>query len=135
MTKYVDDSLDEFEPEARKNVEETIAKYSNNKWWRSDDPVEIAKYQLFEEILMVDFSTFHEGVEKLLGRPVFTHEFGLNYDGLKEEATKAIALLDSGESLETSEEYKVRKVHESIDSLNNFYEKRGKKVIVLYCNK
>lgn len=129
MTKYIDDNLDELNPEARKNVEETIAKYPSNKWWRSDDPVEIAKYQLFEKILMVDFGKFHEGVVKLLGRPVFTHEFGLNYDGLKEEATKAIALLDNGESLETSEEYKLKKVQESMDSLNKFCEKRGKVLI------
>ena len=129
MTKYVDDNLDELLPEVRKNAEEVIAKYPNNKWWRLDDPIEIAKYQLFEEILMVDFSTFHEGVEKLLGRPVFTHEFGLNYDGLKEEATKAIALLDSNESLETPEKYKIKKVQESIDSLNEYCDKTGKGLI------
>jgi hypothetical protein len=28
---------------------------------------------------------FHEAVEKSLGRPVFTHEFGLNYDGICDE--------------------------------------------------
>lgn len=28
---------------------------------------------------------FHEAVEKALGRPVWTHEFGLNWDGLKKE--------------------------------------------------
>lgn len=129
MTKYIDDNLDELESQARKNVEETIAKYPNNKWWRSDDSTEIAKYQLFERILMVDFSKFHEGVEKLLGRPVFTHEFGLNYDGLKEEATKAITLLDSGESLETSEEYKIKKVQESMDSLSRYCDEKGKMLV------
>ncbi len=129
MTKYIDDRLDELTSEARRNVEETIAKYPNNKWWRSDDSVEIAKYQIFEKILMVDFSKFHEGVEKLLGRPVFTHEFGLNYDGLKEEATTAISLMESGESLETSEEYKIKKVQESIDSLSKYCDKTGKVLI------
>ncbi len=94
-----------------------------------DDPVEIAKYQLFERILMVKFDKFHEGVEKLLGRPVYTHEFGLNYDGLKEEAEKAIALLNSGESLETSKEYKIKKLQESIDSLSSYYDKTGKESI------
>jgi len=31
------------------------------------------------------FSIFHEAVEKTLGRPMFTHEFGLNMDGLRKE--------------------------------------------------
>ena len=129
MTKYIDDNLDELPPENRKNVEETIAKYPNDKCWRSDDPVEIAKYQIFEGILMVEFDKFHEGIEKLLGRPVFTHEFGLNIDGLREEAKKAISLLDSGESLETSEEYKIKKVQESVDSLSKYCDKTGKVLI------
>lgn len=28
------------------------------------------------------FSLFHESLEKALGRPVFTHELALNYDGI-----------------------------------------------------
>ena len=31
------------------------------------------------------FGVFHEAVEKTLGRPVFTHELGLNLVGLKAE--------------------------------------------------
>ena len=127
MTEYIDDNLDELSPEARKNVEEVISKYPDNKWWRSDDTVEIAKYQIFERILMVKFSVFHEGIEKLLGRPVFTHEFGsIGIDGLREEAKKAIVLMDSGESLETSDECKFKKVQESIDSLSRYCDKTGK---------
>ncbi len=131
MSKHIDDNLDELPPENRKRVEETIAKYLNYKWWRSEDSVEIAKYQIFEKILMVKFDIFHEGLEKLLGRPVYTHEFGLNYDGLKEEATKAIVLMESGESLETSDEYKIKKVQESINSLSDYCVKNNKKLIGL----
>ena len=129
MPKYIDDNLEELSIDSRNNVEETIAKYPDYKWWRTDDPVEIAKYQIFEKILMVDFSVFHESIERLLEIPVFTHEFGLNHEGLKEEANKAIALMDSGESLETSNEYKTKKVQESIDQLTAFCDKNGKKVI------
>lgn len=32
--------------------------------------------------LAVPFAVFHEAVEKSLGRPVYTHEFGMNYDGI-----------------------------------------------------
>ena len=28
---------------------------------------------------------FHEAVEKALGRPVYTHEFGTNWEGLRAE--------------------------------------------------
>ena len=31
------------------------------------------------------FDVFHKAVEETLGRPVFTHEFGLNLDGLCKE--------------------------------------------------
>jgi hypothetical protein len=31
------------------------------------------------------FSIFHEAITKALGRPVFTHEFGLNREGLIKE--------------------------------------------------
>lgn len=39
----------------------------------------------FEEVFPVPFDIFHEAIEKTLGRPVFTHEFGLNREGLKKE--------------------------------------------------
>ena len=68
-----------------------MQKYGNNRWWESKDPVEIAKYQVFEDVLMTNFSTFHEGLEKLIGREVYTHEFGLNVKGIRQEARKAIA--------------------------------------------
>lgn len=53
--------------------------------WRDFTDDEVVKFQLFQGRLCMDFSRFHEAMEKVLGRPVFTHEFGLNYDGLVEE--------------------------------------------------
>ena len=35
--------------------------------------------------LCMPFSRFHEAIEKVLDRPVYTHEFGLNYDGIVKE--------------------------------------------------
>lgn len=52
-----------------------MSKYGENHWWLSQDTLEIAKYQLSEDILLVPFDKFHKGLEKLLGRPVFTSEF------------------------------------------------------------
>jgi len=70
-------------------INNTLRKYGDNKWWLSEDPKVIGYYQLFEEILVVNFSKLHEGVEKLLDRPVWTHEFGLNIYKLREDAQLA----------------------------------------------
>jgi len=44
-----------------------------------------AEFQLRQDKLCMPFSVFHEAVEKTLGRPVYTHEFGLNREGLLDE--------------------------------------------------
>ena len=55
------------------------------RWWESASDREIAGFQLYESKLCCPFSRFHEAVEKTLGRPVYTHEFGLGMDQLKAE--------------------------------------------------
>lgn len=64
--------------------EQVIELYESN-FWEDMSYEEIAKFQMNEKLLCMPFSTFHEAVEKTLGRPVFTHEFGLNFEGLKKE--------------------------------------------------
>lgn len=61
----------------------------DNYWWISEDKKVLGYYQLMNPILLIDFERFHEALEFLLGRPVWTHEIGLNYEGLKEEAERA----------------------------------------------
>jgi hypothetical protein len=46
---------------------------------------EIAMFQMFEPKLCMPFDVFHEALEKTLGRPVWTHELGLNADGIRKE--------------------------------------------------
>lgn len=58
---------------------------ANSNWWEGKDARTIAEFQLFTAELACPFSVFHEALEKVLGRPVFTHEFGLNYDGIVQE--------------------------------------------------
>ena len=65
-------------------TEKAIALYETN-WWENKSHYEIAEFQLFTAELCCPFDVFHEAVEKSLGRPVFTHEFGLNYDGICDE--------------------------------------------------
>ena len=53
---------------------EAIAFYDNGDWknWSAEQIVEL---QLFQDRLCVPFDVFHEAVEKVLGGPVWTHEF------------------------------------------------------------
>ena len=64
--------------------DEAIALH-DSKFWEAMSYEERAKFQLFERRLCMPFDVFHEAIEKTLGRPVYTHEFGLNIDGLKKE--------------------------------------------------
>ena len=54
-------------------------------WWKNKTARQIVGFQLFESRLCMPFGEFHKAVEEAFGRPVWTHEFGLNYEGLKKE--------------------------------------------------
>lgn len=88
MTTVISDKeLNEMPEDARNRIIETRGKYGDNKWWECEDLRVVAYYQLNEPILIThSFEEFHEGVEKLLGHPVWTHEFGCSLQILKEEA-------------------------------------------------
>jgi hypothetical protein len=67
--------------------EEAIA-FAESKWWESVPLKDAAHYQLFEDRMVMPFALFQQGVEELLGRPVWTHEFAFAKDkgGLREQA-------------------------------------------------
>ena len=56
--------------------EEAIA-LAETGWWKTASDQAIVGFQLFEEKLCMDFGDFHAAVERVLGRPVYTHEFGI----------------------------------------------------------
>ncbi len=64
-------------------------------FWRGLSDSDIVKFQLFEDRLCIPFDVFHEAVEKVLGRPVFTHEFAfmdlLQKEFLKERPAPSLA--------------------------------------------
>ena len=64
---------------------EEAIKLFESKFWENMSLKERAKFQLFEKRLCMPWHIFHEAVEKTLGRPVYTHEFGLNRKGLQKE--------------------------------------------------
>lgn len=61
---------------------EKAIKAAESSWWEGKTPREIAETQLATTELCMNFGDFQEAVEKTLDRPVWTHEFGLNVDGL-----------------------------------------------------
>lgn len=57
----------------------------DSRFWEDMSSLKRAKFQLWEDKLCMPFGVFQEAVEETLGRPVCTHEFGTNRDGLKAE--------------------------------------------------
>lgn len=55
------------------------------EWWKLGTPESVVRRQLFTAELCMPFGEFHKALESVLKRPVFTHEFGMNYDGLVRE--------------------------------------------------
>lgn len=110
--------------ETTQRVIEVLNKYGDNKWWFSEDPKVIGYYQLNEPLLVIDFSKFHEGVEKLLNRPVFTLEFGVNYDGLKREAE------DAWNGIQRTEKEKQEIFIEGLNKLNEVMQDKVIGVVV-----
>ncbi len=105
-------------------VRTAMQQYGDDRWWESKDPVQVAMYQVFEDILLVDFSTYHEGLEKFLGRPVAVHEIPLNIKGLREEARLRIERYKKG--IGTSDECKETAVQRSIEMLEDYCRRTGK---------
>jgi len=66
-------------------TEKEAIKFAESKAWKDLSDKELVGFQLFQKKLCMPFSIFHEAIEKVLARPVYTHEFGLNYDGLVAE--------------------------------------------------
>ena len=55
--------------------EQAMALYESNIWAEWDTEKKV-RTQLFQKRLCMPFDKFHEAMEKVLNRPVYTHEFG-----------------------------------------------------------
>ena len=64
--------------------EQAIAFYDSGAW-KKMSAKERSVFQMQQDCLCMPFDEFHLAVEEALGRPVFTHEFGLNRDGMRAE--------------------------------------------------
>lgn len=58
---------------------------SATNWWKDKTAREIAEFQLTTAELCMPFGEFHRAMGEALGRSVWTHEFGLDLEGLRAE--------------------------------------------------
>jgi len=66
-------------------TKEQAISFAESKSYEGMSSKEIAEFQINQEKMCMPFEIFHEAVEKTIGRPVFTHEFGMNFEGIKDE--------------------------------------------------
>jgi hypothetical protein len=66
-------------------TKEQAVALAQSDWWVGKSSRDIAMFQLHEPLLCMPFFVFHKALEEALKRPVFTHEFGLNWKGLQRE--------------------------------------------------
>lgn len=58
---------------------------ADSKWWVGKSARDVVRVQLFTAECCMDFGVFQGLLEEVLGRPVFTHELGMNFDGVVQE--------------------------------------------------
>lgn len=63
--------------------EQAIA-FFDSKCYETWTPEQIVDFQLFQDKLCIPFDMFHKAIEKVLNRPVYTHEFAF-IDELRKE--------------------------------------------------
>lgn len=56
-------------------TEDEAVALAQTRWWETRTDEEIVRFQLFEARCCMSFGRFREAVEKVLRRPVWTHEF------------------------------------------------------------
>ena len=72
---------------------EEAIKFAKSEVWKTWTPEQIVALQLFQERLCLSFDVFHKAIEKVLGRPIWTHEFAfveklrLEYLGIRKKPT------------------------------------------------
>jgi len=64
---------------------EIAIELARSEFWKTMSVKDLALFQLEVKKLCMPFSVFHKAIEEALNRPVWTHEMGLNWEGLKEE--------------------------------------------------
>ena len=59
--------------------------FAESKAYEGMTDRQIAEFQIAQKKLCMPFEVFHGAISRVLERDVYTHEFGLNRDGLRAE--------------------------------------------------
>jgi hypothetical protein len=90
------------------SIEEAKQKYGDNHWWDSTDPVEVAMYQVFEPLNLVDsdhLSLYKEGLKKLTGEDVLFSEIVFRSGNLQKKVLEGVRNLGESEVVNRFNEY------------------------------
>ena len=63
---------------------DTAIRMAGSNWWDIMTDEQVVGFQLFQDRLCMPFGDFQSAVERVLGRPVWTHEFA-RPDGMRNE--------------------------------------------------
>lgn len=74
----------------KNDIVKLLDSYNDQKWWLSTNIKARAYGQLFEPKLIIPFDDMCQGMNMILKRPVFTHEYGLTLGRLKTQATQIL---------------------------------------------
>lgn len=119
---------------AWKNCLKAMAVWGDNCWWLSEDPRRRAYYQTVEALdpggkyqglLLMAFRQYHEDIETLLSRPVFTHELARR--SLLQEAERAWKY-DVGC---TSDAERQERLGDAVKHLQRIAQEHGKETIII----
>ena len=70
----------------KKLTQEQAIALGKSEIWKTWSCEEKVRFQLFQPLLCMPFDVFHEAIEVVLKRPVFTHEFA--FDDIRKEYLK-----------------------------------------------
>jgi len=56
-------------------TQEQAIELADSAVWRDWSDEEVVAFQLYQKCLCMDWAHFHGAIERVLGRPVWTHEF------------------------------------------------------------
>ena len=74
---------------AAENMRVAMARYGEHRWWLSEDPREVAYYQLHEHILLIDGAVFLSAIATLVAHEITRDELAWAAQGIRAEATVA----------------------------------------------
>jgi hypothetical protein len=94
----------ELDEEQKKVLLEVKAKYGDNHWWESDNPMVVLRYQIEEPKQVVYVPDYVVMLGQFLERPVSHIEIAFDYDTIKKDVRLAIKRRESG--IEQSDEQK-----------------------------